>query len=99
MLTAAGSRFSSSLHSQPWAPGAGEESSSWERRSLDHRARPGDHAGMQREELADFLRRRRGAIRPGEVGLADGPRRRIAGLRREEVAMLASISVDYVVRL
>ena len=54
---------------------------------------------MQRAELADFLRRRREAIRPGDVGLADGPRRRAAGLRREEVAMLAGMSVDYVVRL
>ena len=54
---------------------------------------------MRRDELADFLRRRREAVRPAEVGLADGPRRRTAGLRREEVAMLAGMSVDYVVRL
>ncbi|MFA1537654.1 helix-turn-helix transcriptional regulator [Actinomadura monticuli] len=54
---------------------------------------------MQREQLADFLRRRREAIRPAEVGLTGGPRRRTAGLRREEVAMLAGMSVDYVVRL
>jgi transcriptional regulator with XRE-family HTH domain len=54
---------------------------------------------MQRDQLADFLRRRREAIRPAEVGLADGPRRRTTGLRREEVAMLAGMSVDYVVRL
>ncbi|WP_101834773.1 helix-turn-helix transcriptional regulator [Frankia canadensis] len=54
---------------------------------------------MQREQLADFLRRRREAIRPAEVGIADGPRRRTIGLRREEVAMLAGMSVDYVVRL
>ncbi|GAA4907391.1 helix-turn-helix protein [Actinomycetospora succinea] len=54
---------------------------------------------MQRDELADFLRRRRQGIRPAEVGLADGPRRRTAGLRREEVAMLAGMSTDYVVRL
>jgi transcriptional regulator with XRE-family HTH domain len=54
---------------------------------------------MQRDELADFLRRRREAIRPSEVGIADGPRRRTSGLRREEVAMLAGMSVDYVVRL
>ncbi|MEU0549691.1 helix-turn-helix transcriptional regulator [Micromonospora sp. NPDC005979] len=54
---------------------------------------------MQREQLADFLRRRREAIRPAEVGIADGPRRRTAGLRREEVALLAGMSVDYVVRL
>ncbi|MGW7611509.1 helix-turn-helix transcriptional regulator [Streptomyces sp. NPDC054766] len=54
---------------------------------------------MQRDELADFLRRRREAMRPAEVGIADGPRRRTAGLRREEVAALAGMSVDYVVRL
>lgn len=54
---------------------------------------------MQREQLADFLRRRRSTIRPAEVGIAEGPRRRTAGLRREEVAMLAGMSVDYVVRL
>ncbi|RSM86052.1 XRE family transcriptional regulator [Kibdelosporangium aridum] len=54
---------------------------------------------MRRDELADFLRRRRAAIRPAEVGIAVGPRRRTAGLRREEVAMLAGMSIDYVVRL
>ncbi|MEU1080606.1 helix-turn-helix transcriptional regulator [Streptomyces sp. NPDC005908] len=54
---------------------------------------------MQREQLADFLRRRREAIRPAEVGIAEGTRRRTRGLRREEVAMLAGMSVDYVVRL
>jgi len=54
---------------------------------------------MHRDQLADFLRRRREAIRPAEVGIADGPRRRTTGLRREEVAMLAGMSVDYVVRL
>ncbi len=54
---------------------------------------------MERDQLADFLRRRREAMRPAEVGIADGPRRRTSGLRREEVAMLAGMSVDYVVRL
>jgi transcriptional regulator with XRE-family HTH domain len=54
---------------------------------------------MHRDQLADFLRRRREAISPAEAGLAGGPRRRTAGLRREEVAMLAGMSVDYVVRL
>jgi transcriptional regulator with XRE-family HTH domain len=54
---------------------------------------------MQRDQLADFLRRRREAVRPADVGLDDGPRRRTTGLRREEVAMLAGMSVDYVVRL
>lgn len=59
----------------------------------------GTMGGVEREQLADFLRRRRQAIRPAEVGIADGPRRRTRGLRREEVAMLAGMSVDYVVRL
>jgi len=54
---------------------------------------------MEREELADFLRRRRQAIQPAEVGITASPRRRTAGLRREEVALLAGMSVDYVVRL
>ncbi|MFJ8504893.1 helix-turn-helix transcriptional regulator [Streptomyces avermitilis] len=54
---------------------------------------------MQRDQLADFLRRRREAMRPSEVGIAEGLRRRTTGLRREEVAMLAGMSVDYVVRL
>lgn len=54
---------------------------------------------VQREQLADFLRRRRESIRPGDVGIAAGPRRRTTGLRREEVAMLAGMSPDYVVRL
>ena len=59
----------------------------------------GQHGDVQRDQLADFLRRRRAAIPPAEVGIVDGPRRRTAGLRREEVAMLAGMSVDYVVRL
>lgn len=54
---------------------------------------------MQRADLADFLRRRREAVRPADAGLPGGARRRTAGLRREEVAMLAGMSVDYVVRL
>ncbi|MFD3687141.1 helix-turn-helix transcriptional regulator [Nocardiopsis sp. NPDC058631] len=54
---------------------------------------------MQRAQLAEFLRRRRAAVRPTDVGIAEGPRRRTAGLRREEVAILAGMSVDYVVRL
>lgn len=49
--------------------------------------------------LADFVRLRREALRPADVGLAAGPRRRTPGLRREEVAQLAGLSIDYVVRL
>jgi transcriptional regulator with XRE-family HTH domain len=54
---------------------------------------------MDRAALADFLRRRREALRPSDVGLPAGPRRRTAGLRREEVAALAVMSTDYYTRL
>lgn len=54
---------------------------------------------MDRIELADFLKTRRAAIRPGDVGLPEGPRRRTPGLRRQEVAQLAGISVEYYIRL
>jgi transcriptional regulator with XRE-family HTH domain len=52
-----------------------------------------------RSELGDFLRSRREKLRPREVGLAEGRRRRTAGLRREEVAELAGIGVDWYIRL
>ncbi|MGK5673238.1 helix-turn-helix transcriptional regulator [Micromonospora sp. URMC 106] len=54
---------------------------------------------MDRALLADFLRSRRARVRPEEVGLPPGTRRRTPGLRREEVAQLAAISVDYYNRL
>ncbi|MEU8321410.1 helix-turn-helix transcriptional regulator [Nonomuraea sp. NPDC048881] len=54
---------------------------------------------MDRAELADFLRRSRERLLPGEVGLPSGPRRRTPGLRREEVAQLAGMSADYLMRL
>ncbi|GAA3516277.1 helix-turn-helix transcriptional regulator [Actinocatenispora rupis] len=54
---------------------------------------------MSRRELARFLRDRREARRPAEVGLPAGPRRRTPGLRREEVARLAAMSVEYYARL
>ncbi len=44
---------------------------------------------MDKKELAEFLRHRREALRPRDVGLVEGPRRRTQGLRREEVAQLA----------
>jgi hypothetical protein len=50
-------------------------------------------------ELGTFLRARRERVAPGDVGLPAGGRRRTPGLRREELAMLAGISVDYLVRL
>jgi transcriptional regulator with XRE-family HTH domain len=54
---------------------------------------------MDRAALADFLTRHRQALLPGDVGLPSGPRRRTAGLRREEVAALAAMSADYYTRL
>ncbi|WNI14612.1 helix-turn-helix domain-containing protein [Actinacidiphila sp. ITFR-21] len=54
---------------------------------------------MNRPELADFLRRCRTRLSPADVGLAEGARRRTPGLRREEVAQLAGMSVDYYTRL
>ncbi|WP_422769819.1 helix-turn-helix transcriptional regulator [Plantactinospora sp. WMMC1484] len=54
---------------------------------------------MDRAALADFLRRRREGLRPSDVGLVPGARRRTPGLRREEVAALTGMSVDYYVRL
>jgi transcriptional regulator with XRE-family HTH domain len=49
--------------------------------------------------LAEFLRARRERLTPAEVGLPDSGRRRTPGLRREEVAALAGVSIDYLVRL
>ena len=49
--------------------------------------------------LGEYLRARRELVRPGEVGLPEGERRRVPGLRREEVALLAGISTEYYLRL
>jgi transcriptional regulator with XRE-family HTH domain len=50
-------------------------------------------------ELGLFLRSRREAVTPGEAGLPTGSRRRTPGLRRSELATLAGVSVEYVIRL
>ncbi|MFI5879865.1 helix-turn-helix transcriptional regulator [Streptomyces sp. NPDC051554] len=49
--------------------------------------------------LGDFLRARREALKPQDVGLPEYGRRRVPGLRREEVALLAGVSSDYYIRL
>jgi transcriptional regulator with XRE-family HTH domain len=49
----------------------------------------------RRDDLAEFLRARRAALSPTDVGLAPGHRRRAPGLRREEVALLAGVSVSW----
>ncbi|AHH18261.1 putative transcriptional regulator [Nocardia nova SH22a] len=55
---------------------------------------------MNDRALGDFLRARRARLQPSQVGLPPGVRRRqTAGLRREEVAALAALSVDYYIRL
>lgn len=55
--------------------------------------------GVTSNELGDFLRAHRARLQPGDVGLASHGRRRVAGLRREEVAVLAGMNTDYYARL
>ncbi|MFI9509451.1 helix-turn-helix transcriptional regulator [Nocardia sp. NPDC052566] len=54
---------------------------------------------MARSAFAEFLVTRRAELRPADVGLPEGGRRRTPGLRREEVAVLAGLSADYLARL
>lgn len=54
---------------------------------------------VNRDELANFLRTRREVLQPKDVGLPRGARRRTSGLRREEVALLAGMSTDYLSKL
>jgi hypothetical protein len=56
-------------------------------RSLDSQAGYGEDGGMDKKALAAFLRHRREMLRPRDVGLVEGPRRRTQGLRREEVSV------------
>jgi transcriptional regulator with XRE-family HTH domain len=57
---------------------------------MSHRA-----DSSRRAELGDFLKARRAGLRPQDVGLPPGPRRRTPGLRREEVALLAGVGVSW----
>jgi transcriptional regulator with XRE-family HTH domain len=54
---------------------------------------------VERSALGKYLRARRGQVRPEDVGLVSGARRRVQGLRREELAILAGISSEYYLRL
>ncbi|MER7394634.1 helix-turn-helix transcriptional regulator [Streptomyces sp. NPDC000151] len=63
---------------------------------MDHR--PGDRTD-NRSEIRDFLASRRAKITPGQVGLPTSGRRRVPGLRREEVAVLAGVSTEWYTRL
>src|SRR5258708_39798676 len=78
---------------------------SWYQQHLAAPGRAGDDKHMtitttgsgqiRRAELAEFLRSRRERITPEDAGLAPGIRRRTAGLRREEVALLAGVGVTW----
>lgn len=59
------------------------------------RAEDADAPAARRRELSDFLRSRRARLAPDDVGLVGGHRRRTPGLRREEVAELASVGVTW----
>lgn len=54
---------------------------------------------MADNELGDYLRARRGQVTPADVDLPEIGQRRVVGLRREEVALLAGLSADYYTRL
>jgi transcriptional regulator with XRE-family HTH domain len=54
----------------------------------------------RRKDIQEFLTSRRARLTPEQAGLANyGDKRRVTGLRREEVAMLAGVSMDYYARL
>ncbi|SEE02443.1 Transcriptional regulator, contains XRE-family HTH domain [Streptomyces sp. 2112.3] len=54
---------------------------------------------MDDNHLGDFLRARRAGLQPEDVGMASYGTRRVTGLRREEVAVLAGVNADYYTRL
>jgi transcriptional regulator with XRE-family HTH domain len=63
--------------------------------ATDKQRTNGANRESRRAELADFLRNRRAAVRPEDVGLPGGGRRRTPGLRREEVAQLAGVGATW----
>lgn len=64
-----------------------------------HRRPSGTMEHVDRAELAAVLRTARARVTPADVGLPAGARRQVPGLRREEVAQLAGVGIDYVIRL
>ena len=80
---------------------AGRLPCSWQRQGQAGRSAGCHTGGMPGpNELGDFLRARRARLRPGNAGLPPGPgTRRTPGLRREETAALAGLSIDYYIRL
>jgi len=72
----------------------------WYSQDQAHRLAVRQTGGMgERNELGRFLKSRRARLDPGLAGIEADSRRRVSGLRREEVATLAGISVEYYVRL
>jgi transcriptional regulator with XRE-family HTH domain len=71
----------------------------WWRRRLAGAANADQNGDVDLLELGGFLKSRRDRLNPRDLGLHDGPRRRVAGLRRDEVANLAGASVDYYAQL
>lgn len=68
--------------------------------AMDDQPVPAPEPLDRRAELSEFLRTRRAKLRPGDVGLPEfGRHRRVPGLRREELAQLAGVSVAYYTRL
>jgi transcriptional regulator with XRE-family HTH domain len=75
---------------------AREKAGSDAREDVGSNARWKARSGARRRaELADFLRNRRASLKPQDVGLPDGGRRRTPGLRREEVAQLAGVGATW----
>lgn len=70
-----------------------------DREPLDDAAAPTLSFMNNRDEVREFLMSRRAKVTPEEAGLPTGQNRRVAGLRRSEVAMLAGVSVEYYARL
>jgi transcriptional regulator with XRE-family HTH domain len=66
---------------------------------FDRREARGTHVGGTTSPLGEYLRARRAATRPEDVGIRSITRRRVPGLRRDEVARLAGISQEYYLRL
>lgn len=77
----------------------GRAPSSWEQRTQEGAAAASYAANITRTELGASLTARRAQVTPAEANLASVGHRRVPGLRREEVALLAGVSVDYYVRL
>ena len=83
-----------------WAEGGSAIRGYARARAVDMRQHPKTEDDViDRTGLANFLRNRREALQPEDVGLPRGARRRTAGLRREEVAALSHMSTDYYARL